>query len=153
MLSHQNQQGPVEVRKDTLMDKVTAKAEKDRMISESESALDRLIREGARKMLQAALDNEVSEYLEKMKDRRTEEGLREVVRNGFLPERDIISGAGPLSIRQQRVRSRGAGTRFTSRILPPFLRRVPSIDALIPVLYLKGISTSDFSEKNVSKNC
>ena len=116
------------------------------MISESKSALDKLIQEGARKMLQAALDNEVTEFLEKMKDMRTKGGLREVVGNGYLPERNIISGVGPLSIRQQRVRHRESGIRFTSRILPPFLRRVPSVDALIPVLYLKGISTNDFSE-------
>ena len=128
------------------MNKVTAKAEKGRMISESKSALDKLIQEGARKMLQAALDNEVTEFLEKMKDMRTKGGLREVVGNGYLPERNIISGVGPLSIRQQRVRHRESGIRFTSRILPPFLRRVPSVDALIPVLYLKGISTNDFSE-------
>jgi len=131
--------------KDTLMNNVTAKKEKNRMISESEQSLDSLIREGARKMLQTALDNEVSEYVEKMKDRRTKQGHCDVVRNGHLPGRTIISGAGPLRIRQKRVRNR-SGTRFTSRILPPFLRRVPSIDALIPALYLKGISTNDFSE-------
>lgn len=131
--------------KDTLMNNVTAKKEKNRMISESEISLDQLIREGARKMLQVALDNEVSEYVEKMKEQRTKQGRCEVVRNGHLPERTIISGAGPLRICQKRVRNR-SGTRFTSRILPPFLRRVPSIDALIPALYLKGISTNDFSE-------
>ena len=146
MLRYKIQQGPGRVRKDTLMNKVIAKAEKDRMISESKTVLDRLIQEGARKMLQAALDNEVSEFLERMKEQRTKESLHEVVRNGYLPERDIISGVGRLPIRQQRVRSRESGVRFTSRILPPFLRRVPSVDALIPVLYLKGISTSDFSE-------
>ena len=128
------------------MDKTTAKADEGRMISGSESALDGLIREGARKMLQSALENEVVEYIERMKSRRTEEGLREIVRNGHSPERDIISGAGRLRIKQPRVRDRKAGSRFTSRILPPFMRRVPSVDALIPVLYLKGISTGDFSE-------
>jgi putative transposase len=128
------------------MDKITGKAGDRRMISESESALDRLIREGARKMLQSALDHEVAEFIERMQSRRTEEGLREIVRNGHFPERDIISGAGPLRIKQPRVRGRKSETRFSSRILPPFLRRVPSVDALIPVLYLKGISTGDFSE-------
>jgi transposase-like protein len=128
------------------MDKITGKAGDRRMISESESALDRLIREGARKMLQSELDHEVAEFIERMQSRRTEEGLREIVRNGHFPERDIISGAGPLRIKQPRVRDRKSATRFSSRILPPFLRRVPSVDALIPVLYLKGISTGDFSE-------
>ncbi len=128
------------------MDKITGKAGDRRMISESGSALDQLIREGARKMLQSALDYEVAEFIERMKSRRTEEGLREIVRNGHSPERNIISGAGPLRIKQPRVRGRKSETRFSSRILPPFLRRVPSVDALIPVLYLKGISTGDFSE-------
>jgi transposase-like protein len=128
------------------MNKTTAKAVDRRMISESESALDQLIREGARKMLQSALDHEVAEFIERMKSRRTEEGLREIVRNGHFPERDIISGTGPLRIKQPGVRGRKAETRFSSRILPPFLRRVSSVDALIPVLYLKGISTGDFGE-------
>ena len=97
-------------------------------------------------MLQSALDNEVAEFIERMKEWRTEEGLREVVRNGHLPERYLLTGAGPLRIRQPRARDRKAAAHFTSRILPPFLRRVPSVDALIPVLYLKGISTGDFSE-------
>jgi transposase-like protein len=128
------------------MGKNIGKGDDRRMISEAESALDRLIREGARKMLQSALDNEVAEFIERMKSRRTEEGLQEVVRNGHLPERDLLTGAGPVRIRQPRVRDRKSATRFTSRILPPFLRRVPSVDALIPALYLKGISTGDFSE-------
>ena len=128
------------------MKKTTAKAGDRRMISESGSALDQLIREGARKMLQSALDHEVAEFLERMKCRRMEDGLGEIVRNGHSPERDIISGAGPLRVKQPRVRDRKAGSRFTRQILPPFMRRVPSVDALIPVLYLKGISTGDFSE-------
>jgi len=128
------------------MNKITGKAGERRMVSEAGSALDQLVREGARKMLQSALDNEVAEFIERMKDRRTEDGLREIVRNGHLPERDLLTGAGPLRIRQPRARDRRGEGRFTSRILPPFLRRVPSVDALIPVLYLKGISTGDFSE-------
>jgi putative transposase len=128
------------------MKETTAKADAGRMISEAGSALDQLIREGARKMLQSALDTEVAEFIERMKNRRTEDGLREIVRNGYSPERDILSGAGPLRVKQPRVRDRKAGIRFSSQILPPFMRRVPSVDALIPVLYLKGISTGDFSE-------
>jgi putative transposase len=128
------------------MKKTTAKAAEGRMISDSESALDQLIRAGARKMLQSALENEVAEFIERMRGRQMEDGLREIVRNGHSPERAIISGAGPLRVKQPRVRDREAGSRFSSQILPPFMRRVPSVDALIPVLYLKGISTGDFSE-------
>ena len=105
------------------MDKSTAKADERRMILESKSALDQLIREGARKMLQAALNKEVAEFLERTKDQRTEAGLRGVVRNGHHPERDLVSGAGPLRIRQPRVRGRKPGiTRWGPR-LAPFLRR------------------------------
>jgi len=128
------------------MDKLTGKADAGRMISESGSALDRLLREGARRLLQAALDNEVTEYLAKMGHRQTEDGRREVVRNGRLPERELVTGVGPVAIHQPRVRHRESEARFTSRILPPFMRRVPSVDALIPALYLKGISTGDFAE-------
>ncbi|MBM3284382.1 MAG: IS256 family transposase [Candidatus Aminicenantes bacterium] len=128
------------------MDKLTGKADAGLMISESGSALDRLLREGARRLLQAALDNEVTEYLAKMRQRQTEDGRREVVRNGRLPERELVTGVGPVAIHQPRVRHRESEARFTSRILPPFMRRVPSVDALIPALYLRGISTGDFAE-------
>jgi putative transposase len=70
---------------------------------------------------------------------------RLVVRNGHSPEREIVGGIGPSKVRQPRVRHRDQG-RFSSAILPRFMRRTPSVDALIPALYLKGISTGDFSE-------
>lgn len=128
------------------MNKTTAKADERRMIFGEGSVLDQVIRDGARKMLQAALDNEVAEFLEKMKERRMENGLRAIVRNGRLPERDIQSGVGSLRIAQPRVRDRKSEVQFSSQILPPFMRRVPSIEALIPALYLKGVSTNDFPE-------
>jgi putative transposase len=68
-----------------------------------------------------------------------------VVRNGNLPEREVISGAGRIPVRQPRGPPSGSGA-LTSAILPKYMRRVPSVDALIPALYLKGISTGDFSE-------
>ena len=68
-----------------------------------------------------------------------------MVRNGHLPEREVISGVGPIPVRQPRVRHRDKG-RFSSAILPKYMRRAPSVDALLPALYLKGISTGDFSE-------
>lgn len=128
------------------MEKITAKRDEGRMISESRASLDEIIRQGARRILQAALEHEVAEYLMMMAEKRDEGGRQEFVRNGYLPERDLITGVGPLSIRKPRVRDRDGKTRFSSRILPPFMRRVPSVDALIPVLYLKGISTGDFTE-------
>jgi len=97
-------------------------------------------------MLQTAVENEVAEYITQHAEVRDEAGRRAVVRNGHLPERELVTGVGPVPVKQPRVRDRRDGQRFTSKILPPFMRRVPSIDALIPVLYLKGISTGDFSE-------
>ncbi len=110
------------------------------------SVLDEIVREGARRMLQAAIEEEVAAYIDTHQDLRDEHGHRLVVRNGHLPEREILTGAGPLTVKKPRVHDRREGQRFTSAILPPYLRRSPSIDALIPVLYLKGISTGDFSE-------
>lgn len=110
------------------------------------SILDDIAREGARKMLQAALEAEVAEHVERFSNVVDTRGHRLVVRNGYLPERELVTGVGPVAIRQPRVRGATGSERFTSKILPPFLRRFPSVDALIPVLYLKGISTGDFSE-------
>jgi putative transposase len=97
-------------------------------------------------MLQDAIEGEIAEYIERHKDISDSQGRRLVIRNGHLPERELVTGAGPLPIRQPRVRDKREGCRFSSSILPSFMRRVPSVDALIPVLYLKGVSTGDFSE-------
>jgi len=117
----------------------------ERAKDEEKPFLEQLLQEGARKLLQAAIENEVIDYIQFHKDRRDEDGQRLVVRNGHLPEREIVTGIGPIEVRQPRVRHRDGG-RFSSAILPPFMRRTPSLDALIPALYLKGISTGDFSE-------
>ena len=97
-------------------------------------------------MLQAALDAEVADYVAQFANVVDTDGHRVVVRNGHLPERELVTGVGPVTINQQRVRDRSGANKYTSKILPPFLRRLPSVDALIPVLYLKGISTGNFSE-------
>jgi transposase-like protein len=128
------------------MNKNTTVSLEDRVKSESQLALDELLREGACRMLHKAVENEVAEYIDSHAALRDEAGRRQVVRNGYLPERDLVTGVGPVRIKQPRVHDRREGHRFTSKILPPFMRRVPSIDALIPALYLKGIATSDFSE-------
>jgi transposase-like protein len=128
------------------MEKTTAKRDEGRMISESRAALDEIVRQGAQRILQEALEHEVAEYLAMMAGKKDGDGRQEIVRNGYLPERELITGVGPLSIQKLRVRDRAKKDRFSSWILPPFMRRVPSIDALIPVLDLKGISTGDFSE-------
>jgi putative transposase len=110
------------------------------------SALEEVLRQGAREMLLRAIENEVAEYVDRHEELRDENGHRLVVRNGHSPERDILTGIGTIPVRQPRVNDKRPGEKFTSSILPPFMRRVPSIDALIPCLYLKGISTGDFGE-------
>jgi putative transposase len=113
------------------------------------SILEEIAREGARRLLIEAMEAEVGDYIEKHKEKRDREGRRVVVRNGYMPERELVTGIGSLSFRQPRVDDRkleGIGEeRFSSRILPRYLRRIPSVDNLIPVLYLKGVSTGDFS--------
>ena len=109
-----------------------------------DSALECVLREGARKLLVSALEHEIEEFLELYKHNKDDNGHRYVVRNGYYPQRDIVTGIGPVAIKKPRVHDRSGQTQFTSAILPKYMRRIPSIDNLIPVLYLKGISTGDF---------
>jgi len=116
--------------------------EKHGIFSDFKTGLEEIIREGARKLLQQAIENEVQEQLEFFKEKRDETGRRAVKRNGYLPQRQIQTGLGAIPIEQPRIR----GTSFTSAILPKYMRRVPSLEALIPTLYLKGISTGGMQE-------
>jgi transposase-like protein len=117
-------------------------------LQEPGSVLEELARKGARQLLAQAMEAEVAEFIEKHSGSTDEEGRRLVVRNGHLPERELVTGIGPLSVRQPRVDDRGLDQeqRFSSQILPRYLRRVASVDNLIPLLYLKGISSGDMSE-------
>lgn len=117
-----------------------------RVAEESKAALEEILRDGARKLLQEAIENEVREYIERQSDIRDEQGRRLVVRNGRMPQREIITGIGRIRIEQPRVNDKRPGKKYTSNILPPYMRRVPSVDTLIPFLYLKGISTGDMYE-------
>ncbi len=114
------------------------------------SPLDEILREGARKMLQAAIDAEVDAFVEGHQDRRDEQGRRLVVKNGSLPTRDILTGAGAIEVEQGRVRDNSpvsqGRVQFSPSILPAYLKRTDAIEELIPWLYLKGISTSGFGE-------
>jgi transposase-like protein len=117
----------------------------------SEDVLTEVLRQGAQKLLTEAVEAEVASYIEVHAGQRDEQGCRLVVRNGTKPERQIQTGIGPVTVRQPRVDDRrtdenGQRIRFTSRILPPYLRKTRSLEELIPWLYLKGISTGDFSE-------
>ena len=123
----------------------------DLILEESEqgqfdNAMDTVLREGARKLLQQAIEEEVARYLEQSKNELDSRGHRLVTRNGRLPERKVLTGIGPLQVSQPRVRDKREGRRFNSSILPKYARRTPSLEAVIPTLYLKGVSTGDFSE-------
>jgi len=108
-------------------------------------SLDELAREGARRMLAAALEAEVVEYLELHRDERDERGHALVVRNGRARPRTVATGAGAIGVSAPRVNDRREGERFTSRILPPYMRRSPRLEEALPILYLRGLSTSDFA--------
>ena len=117
----------------------------------SEDPLTEVLRLGARRLLARAVEMEVTTFVEMHADLTDGAGRRRIVRHGYLPEREIQTGIGPVAVRCPRVRDRGGGEmgpriRFTSSILPPYLRRAKSIEELLPWLYLKGISTGDFSE-------
>lgn len=115
----------------------------------SRDILSDILHKGAQELLAAALEAEVAEYLQRFEHVRDETGKRAVVRNGHKPERTIVSGIGPIQVCQPRVedrRAEGERERFSSAILPPYLRRTKNVDELLPWLYLKGISTGDFPE-------
>ena len=109
--------------------------------------LDELAREGARRMIAAALEAEVEQYVETLRHFRDEKGHALVVRNGKSHhERTVHMGAGSVKIRAPRVQDRRPEHTFSSMILPPYMRRSPRLEEALPVLYLRGLSTGDFSE-------
>jgi putative transposase len=115
----------------------------------SQDVLTGILREGAQRMLAHAIDAEVAEWIESHRDLRDQAGHRQVVRNGRLPKRTILSGVGQIEVEQPRVldrRAKDEAALFSSKILPPYLRKTKSLEDLIPWLYLKGVSTGDFSE-------
>jgi putative transposase len=115
----------------------------------AEDPLTAVLRDGARRLLAQAIEAEA--FLAAMKDTRLPDGRERVVRHGLGPERAVQTGIGPVPVRRVKVRDRGAGEggeriRFASTILPRWARRTPSLDALLPVLYLRGVAMGDFQE-------
>jgi putative transposase len=112
-----------------------------------EDALVCVLRRGAQELLTRAIEEEVKTFLESYAGLLDEKGLRQIVRNGHLPERSIQTGIGPIAVKVPRLRDRsGSGIKYTSNLVPRYLRRTKNIEELLPVLYLKGISTGDFEE-------
>ena len=125
----------------------------DNEVAQEEQAegptLDELAREGARRMLMKALAVEVAQYVEEHGEERDAQGRRLVVRNGRAQARKVTCGAGTLEVQaprinDKRVEADGQRQRFTSRILPPYMRRSPKVAEVLPILYLRGLSTGDF---------
>jgi len=122
-----------------------------RQPDEVEDPLTAVLRSGARRLLAQAVEAEAEAFLAEMKGLRMPDGRDRVVRHGHDPERLVQTGIGPVAVRRAKLRDRGVGVggeriRFTSAILPRWARRTRSLDALLPVLYLRGVSTGDFGE-------
>lgn len=110
-------------------------------------ALTELVRKGARQIIVEAVEAELQEFLAQYQDLKDEQGRRAVVRNGYLPERTIVTGVGEVEIQVPKVRDRThSGIKFNSSLLPPYLKRAQSVEEVLPWLYLKGVSSGDFSE-------
>src|SRR6202165_851387 len=118
---------------------------------EIDDPLTNILRSGARRLLAQAVENEAAAFLDAMKDLKLADGRDRVVRHGHGPTRTIQTGIGAVEVERVKIRDRGGAgdgerVRFTSAILPLWARRTRSLDALLPVLYLRGISTGDFQE-------
>jgi putative transposase len=116
----------------------------------TEDPLTEILRQGARSLLAQALEVEIETVLNQHKELKDQRGHQRVVRNGYMPERQIQTGIGPVSVEAPRIRDRSPHLldriSFSSAILPPYLRKTRSMEQLIPWLYLKGVSTGDFSD-------
>ena len=115
--------------------------------TEAVDGLTELLKHGAQRLIHEAVEAELEAFLEHHRERRDSAGRRAVVRNGYLPEREVLTGVGPVNVKVPRVRDRcGEGVNFHSALLPPYLRKTKSVEAVLPWLYLKGISTGEFDE-------
>jgi putative transposase len=109
--------------------------------------LDDLIQQGARQIIQQAIEAELTTLLERYDNVKTLDGRRAVIRNGYLPEREVVTAIGPVTVQVPKVRDRsGSGVKFNSNIVPPYIRKSPRVSAALPWLYLRGVSTGDMSE-------
>ena len=116
---------------------------------ELRATLDELLQRGALKMLHETLEAEVDEYIRRHREARDAHGRAQVVRNGKAPVRKLVTGSGTLAVRAPRVDDRrvdadGERHRFTSQILPSYMRKAPKVTEVLPILYLRGLSTGDF---------
>jgi transposase-like protein len=122
----------------------------DGTTTDGSSLIDEIVREGARRMLAAALEAEVNSYIAELADQQDESGRRLVVRNGYHQPRKVTTAAGTVEVKAPRVNDKrideatGERKRFSSAILPPWCRKSPKISEVLPLLYLHGLSSGDF---------
>lgn len=126
--------------------RTTTQIESETLQNHMMPSLDDLVREGAQRMLRAALEAEVEAYISQFSAERDESGHALVVRNGYAQERTVRTGVGSLRVKAPRVNDKRPSQHFTSKILPPYLRKTPQLESALPVLYLRGLSTGDFKE-------
>lgn len=114
---------------------------------ESIDPLTELLRQGARDLIQQAVETELSQYLREFQGRRLEDGRAAVVRNGYHPEREIQTGIGPVTVRVPKVRAKdGKPVTFRSALVPPYVRKTRSLESALPWLYLKGVSSGEMEK-------
>ena len=113
----------------------------------SEDPLNELLRAGAKRLIHQAVEAELQELLDRYADKRTDSGQAAVVRNGYLPERELQTGIGPVTVKIPKVRSKtGEALTFRSALVPPYVRKTKSLEAALPWLYLKGVSSGEMNE-------
>jgi putative transposase len=115
--------------------------------AQGQDLLSTMLRDGAQRLVAQAVQAEFEEFLARLSGERLESGRAAVVRNGFQPEREVLTGLGPVSVRIPKARSRAEESAvFHSRLVPPYVRRAKSVDAVLPWLYLHGVSTGNMQE-------
>ena len=122
---------------------LTAEEARQQAAEAGAPVLEDLARQGARRMLALALEFEVADYIARHQEERDGRGHRLVVRNGKAKERTVLVGTLPVEVATPRVDDRREGEKFTSQVLPPYLRRSRRLDEALPVLYLRGLSTGE----------
>jgi transposase-like protein len=135
------------MRKDTSKQKASASVrEAQETVVELGLPLEEMVRRGARNLLRQAIEMEVQTILDEYAPVQLEDGRQAVVRNGYLPSREILTAIGPVPVQVPKIRDRsGGGVKFTSALAPPYVRRTPRVSAALPWLYLKGVSSGDLS--------
>jgi transposase-like protein len=121
-------------------------SDSNRSGNDQELTLDQIARQGAQELLKKALAEEVNTYLQDHETSKDEGGKHLVVKNGKGKQRTILTGSGELKVEAPRINDRRVGKKFTSKILPPYLRKSPNVESVLPILYLKGLSANTFSE-------